>query len=154
MPLEKDVERVLRLLDEVAKGENVADALFDAVVAIQRGCQDRATAGAIDLQQRDRLLTASVRGRAGAGSYLPNDYARASLNAGMWAMAYQVTMWAESLEATSHRNPDDVLDFDEGARIFQNELQIIILRCNKANRMRRLGAPLNAVIRSSQHLGG
>jgi hypothetical protein len=34
------VERCLALLDAVARGENVAAAMFEAVAAIQRGCQD------------------------------------------------------------------------------------------------------------------
>jgi hypothetical protein len=42
-----------------------------------------------------------------------------------------------SLEKTSLRNPDDVLDFDEGARIFQNELENIIHREAKAERARK-----------------
>jgi hypothetical protein len=134
------VERCLTLLDAAARGESVAIVMFEAVVTIQRGRRDRATAGAIDLQQRGRLLTATVRARAGGEAYLLGDHDRASLNAGMWAMAYQITMWAESLEKTSRRNPDDILDFDEGARIFQNELENIILRSNKAERVRKLQA--------------
>jgi hypothetical protein len=55
----------------------------------------------------------------------------------MCATAYQITMWAESLDETSRRMPDDVLDFDEGARIFQNELENIILRENMAGRVRK-----------------
>ena len=131
------VERCLALLDSAARGENVATAMFEAVVAIQRGRQDRATAGPIDLEQRGRLLTASVRAQTGAATHLPADYDRASLNIGMWAIAYQITMWAESLDKTSLRNPDDVLDFHEGARIFQNELENIVLRENKAGRVRK-----------------
>src|SRR5712664_1684176 len=131
------VERCLALLDAAARGENVATAVFEAVVTIQRGRQDRATAGPIDLEQRGRLLTASVRAQAGATKHLPSDYGRASLNTGMWAMAYQITMWAETLDKTSLRNPDDVLDFHDSARIFQNELENIILRENKAGRVRK-----------------
>jgi hypothetical protein len=130
------VERCIALLDAVARGENVAAALFDAVVTIQRGCQDRATAGPLDLEQRGRLLTASVRAQAGATVHLPSDYGRASLNTGMWALAYQITMWAESLDKTSIRMPDDVLDFNEGARVFQNDLENIVLREKKAERAR------------------
>jgi hypothetical protein len=131
------VERCLALLDATARGDNVATALFEAVVTIQRGRQDRVTAGPIDLEQRGRLLTASVRAQTSAATHLPTDYDRASLNTGMWAMAYQITMWAESIERTSSRKPDDVLDFHEGARIFQNELENIILRENKAARVRK-----------------
>jgi hypothetical protein len=54
----------------------------------------------------------------------------------MWATAYQITMWAESLDKTSRRMPDDVLDFNEGARIFQNELENIMLREKIAERAR------------------
>ena len=141
--LEGEVGRVLALLNAAASGKSVANALFEAVVAIQRGCKDRATAGSIDLQQRGRLLTAWVSGWAGAETYLQSDCSRASFNSGGCALAYQITMWAESLEETSRRNPDDVLDYDEGARIFQNELQNIILRSNKAERVRELRARPN-----------
>jgi hypothetical protein len=131
------VERCLASLNAAARGENVATALFDAVVTIQRGGrQDRATAGPIDLEQRGMLLTASVRAQAGATKHLPSDYDRASLNTGMWAMAYQITMWAESIEKTSLRNPDDVLDFHDSVRIFQNELENIMLREKNAERTR------------------
>jgi hypothetical protein len=131
------VERCLALLNAAARGENTATALFEAVVMIQRGREDRVTAGPINLEQRGRLLTASVRAQAGATEHLPNDYGRASLNTGMWAMAYQITMWAESIEKTSLRHPDDVLDFHDSARIFQNELENIILREKKAERTRK-----------------
>jgi hypothetical protein len=134
---EENERRVCDLLDDVARGENVATAMFEAVVTIQRGRQDRVSAGPIDLEQRGRLLTASVRAQAASATHLPTDYDRASLNTGMWAIAYQITMWAESLDKTLLRNPDDVLDFDEGARIFQNELENIILRENKAGRVRK-----------------
>jgi|SRR5712664_3579036 len=135
------VERCLALLDAAARGENVATALFDAVATIQRGRQGRATAGPIDLEQRGRLLTALVRAQAGATKHLPSDYGRASLNTGMCATAYKITMWAESLDETSRRMPDDVLDFHEGARIFQNELENIILRENMAGRVRKRLTP-------------
>jgi hypothetical protein len=131
------VERCLALLDAAARGENIATAMLEAVVAIQRGRQDRVTAGPIDLEQRGRLLTAAVRAQAGATKHLPSDYDRVSLDAGMGAIAYQITMWAESLEKTSRRMPDDVLDFHEGARIFQNELENITLRENRAGRVRK-----------------
>jgi len=127
------VERCLALLDAAARGENTATALFDAVVAIQRGREDRVTDGPINLEQRGMLLTASVRAQMGAATHLP-DYDRASLNAGMWAIAYQITMWAESLDTTSRRKPDDVLDFHDSARIFQNELENIVLREKNAER--------------------
>jgi hypothetical protein len=110
--------------------------MFEAVVTIQRGRQDRATDGPIDLEQRGRLLTASVRAREGAAKHLPSDYGRASLNIGMWAIAYEIAMWEESLDKTSRRNPDDVLDFHDGARIFQNELENIMLREKSAERTR------------------
>ena len=131
------VDRCLALLEAAARGENVATAMFEAVVTIQRGRQDRVTAGPIDLEQRGLLLTASVRAQTGAATHLPTDYDRASLNTGMWAMAYQVAMWEESLDTTSRRNPDDVLDFHDGARIFQNELENIMLREKKAERVRK-----------------
>jgi hypothetical protein len=134
---EENARRVCDLLEAAARGENVATAMFEAVVTIQRGRQDRATTGPIDPEQRGRLLTASMRAQTGAATHLPTDYDRASLNIGMWAMAYQITMWAESLDATSRRNSDDVLDFNEGARILQNELENIILRENKAGRVRK-----------------
>jgi hypothetical protein len=131
------VERCLALLNAAARGENTATALFEAIVMIQRGREDRVTAGPINLEQRGRLLTASVRAQAGATKHLSSDYDRASLNVGMWAMAYQITMWAESIEKTSLRDPDDVPDFHDSARIFQNELENIILRENKAGRVRK-----------------
>ena len=134
---DENVENVLVLLDAAANGEDAINALFEAVVAIQHGRENRATAGAISLEQRGGLLTALVRAQAGATKQLPNSYDRASLNAGMGALAYQITMWAESLDKTSLRNPDDVLDFDEGARIFQNELENIMLREKKAERVRK-----------------
>jgi hypothetical protein len=137
MVASSSVERCLALLDVAARGENIATAMFEAVVTIQRGRQDRVTAGPINLEQRGLLLTASVRAQTGAAAHLPTDYDRASLNNGMWAMAYQITMWAESLDTTSFRNPDDVLDFHEGAHVFQNELENIILRENKAGRARK-----------------
>ncbi len=143
------VERCVELLDAAARGENIATAMFEAVATIQRGRLDRGIAGPIDLEQRGRLLTASVRAHAKATKHLPIDYDRASLNIGMWAMAYQITMWAESLDKTSRRNPDEVSDFHDGARIFQNELENIVLREKKAERMRdRLipnGLPLTPV---------
>jgi hypothetical protein len=131
------IERCLALLDAAARGENVATALFEAVVVIQRGREDRLTAGPIDLEQRGQLLAASVRAQAGAREHLPGYYSRASINAGMWAMAYQIAMWAESADKTSRRMPDDLLDFNEGARIFQNELENISLRENVAGRERK-----------------
>jgi hypothetical protein len=148
------VERCLALLDAAARGENVATALFDAVVTIQRGRQDRVSTGPIDLEQRGRLLTASVRAQAGAAKHLPSDYGRASLNTGMWAMAYQITMWAESLDKTLRRDPDNVLDFNESARIFQNELENIMLREKSAERARKR-LPLKPAVADtcSQHLG-
>jgi hypothetical protein len=135
-PCRSSVERCLALLDAAARGEDVATAMFEAVVIIQRGRQDRTTDGPIDLEQRGRLLTASVRAREGAAKHLPSDYSRASLNTGMWATAYEVFMWEEGLDKTSRRMPDDVLDFHEGARIFQNELENIMLRENRAERTR------------------
>jgi len=99
----------------------------------KRGREDRVTDGPINLEQRGMLLTASVRAQMGAATHLP-DYDRASLNAGMWAIAYQITMWAESLDTTSRRKPDDVLDFHDSARIFQNELENIVLREKNAER--------------------
>jgi hypothetical protein len=129
------VERCLALLNAAARGENIATAMFEAVVTIQRGRQDRVTTGPIDLEQRGRLLTASVRAQTAAATHLPSDYNRASLNTGMWAIAYQITMWAESLGKTSRRHPSDVLDFSDSAHIFQNELENIILRENKAARV-------------------
>jgi hypothetical protein len=130
------VERCLALLDAAARGENVASAMFEALVTIRRGREDRVTDGPIDLEQRGRLLTASVRAQEGAAKHLPTDYDRASLNTGMWALAYQITMWAESLDKTSRRKPDDVLDFHDSARILQNELENIVLREKIAARAR------------------
>ncbi|SHH20913.1 hypothetical protein [Bradyrhizobium erythrophlei] len=130
------VERCIALLDTAARGENVATAMFEAVVMIQRGREDRVTDGSIDPEQRGMLLMASVRAQTGAATHLPTDYDRASLNIGMWAMAYQITMWAESLDKTSRRNSDDVLDFHDGARVLQNELENIVLREKIAERAR------------------
>src|SRR5258708_7382840 len=116
------VERCLALLHAAARGENVAAAMFEAVVMIQRGREDRVADGPINLEQRGRLLVASVRAQEGAAKHLP-DYGRASLNTGMGALSYQIHMWAESLGMTSVRNPDDVLDFHDSARVLQNELE-------------------------------
>jgi hypothetical protein len=135
------VEQCVALLGSVAAGENVAAAMFEAVVAIRRGSLDRVTTGPITLEQRGRLLTASVQASAGARTHLPTDYDRARLNIGMWAVAYQITMWAEPLAKTSLRMPDDVLDFDEGACIFQNELENIVLREKETERTRKRLTP-------------
>jgi hypothetical protein len=124
----RSVESAIAALARAGRGEDVAASLFEAVVAIQNGRRNRATAGSIDLEQRGRLLTASVRARAGAALHLPASYPRAALNAGMWAIAYQVAMWAESTEKTRCRAPCDVLDFDDGAQIFRNELENLVLR--------------------------
>jgi hypothetical protein len=45
-------------------------------------------------------------------------------------------MWAESLDTTSLRNPDDVLDFHDSARVLENELENIVLREKIAERAR------------------
>jgi hypothetical protein len=129
------VERCLALLDAASRGENVAAAMLEAVVTVQRGREDRVTDGPASIEQRGLLLTASVRAQTGVATHLPH-YDRASLNTGMWAIAYQITMWAESLDKTSRRNPDDVLDFHDRARIFQNELENITLREREAERTR------------------
>jgi hypothetical protein len=135
------VERCLALLDAAARGENVATALFEAVVMIQRGREDRVTDGPIGPEQRGTLLAASVRAQAAATKQLPNGYDRASLNAGMGALAYQIHMWAESPERTSRRNQDSVLDFHGDARIFQNELHNIRLSEQKAERAQKPSEP-------------
>jgi hypothetical protein len=140
-PQSLDVKRVSALLDAAARGENVATALFEAVVAIQRGREDRATAGTIGLEQRGTVLRALVRAHAGATKHLPCRYARLALNAGASALAYQIHMWAESLERTSRRNQDSVLDFHADARIFQNELQNISLSEQKAERAQKSREP-------------
>ncbi|MCU1340462.1 MAG: hypothetical protein JWO19_6043, partial [Bryobacterales bacterium] len=97
--------------------------------------EDRVTDGPINLEQRGRLLTASVRAQEGVAEHLP-DYGRASLNTGMWALAYEIHLWAESLDKTARRNPDDVLDFHDSACVFQNELENIVLREKIAERAR------------------
>lgn len=123
-----EVNNIVRLLNEAAEGEDAASALFEAVVAIQNGQHNRSVTGSIDLEQRGRLLTASVEARAGAALHFPASYDRAALNAGMAAIAYQITMWAESTEKTRRRAPHDVLDFDDGAQIFRNELENLVLQ--------------------------
>jgi hypothetical protein len=139
--LDENVEKVLALLEAAARGENVAFHLFEAVVAIQRGREERVAAGAISLEQRGRLLLALTRARVGAAAHLPDSYARAALNTGMAAMAYQIFMWTERPETTARRDPHDVLDFHDDARIFQNEIQNIGLLKRKAERAQNRATP-------------
>jgi hypothetical protein len=132
------VESCAILFEAAGRGGNVANALFEAVVAIQRGGEGRAVSGSIDLAQRHRLLTASVRAQWAAAEHLPIEYDRSSLNAGMCALAYQITIWAESVEQTSRRKPDDLLDIRDATTVFQNELENIVLRERMAGRARQL----------------
>jgi hypothetical protein len=131
------VDQCLALLGAVARGEDVASNLFSAVAIIRHGRQNRGTAGRINREQRGRLNVASVAAQQGAKAHLPVEYDRASLNVGLWAVAYQIMIWAESSETTASRDPDDVLDFDEVARFFQNEMENIALYESTAARAQR-----------------
>jgi hypothetical protein len=135
------VAQCLALLYAVARGEDVANNLFSAVTIIRHGRQNRDTAGRINLEQKNLLNVASVAAQQGAKIHLPVECERASLNVGLGVMAYQIAIWAESIEKTARRNPDDVLDFDEGARVFQNELENIGLRESMAARARKRLSP-------------
>jgi hypothetical protein len=137
------VQRCCALLDAAARGEDTAAALLQAVVTIQRGCQSRAANGQINREQRRLLNLFSVRAKAGAATHLPIDYDRTALSAGMWAVAYEVAMWGESVGRTALRDPDDVLVFQDSARIFQNELENIVLLGQIAERMRGRNTTLN-----------
>jgi hypothetical protein len=140
---QRDVETVIVLFDRAARGEDVASALFEALTVIARCCDEREQNGSIDLDQRHQLSLALVRAHASATQFLPAGYDRSLINAGFAAVSYQIHMWAESMEKTSRRDPDDVLDFHAVARMFRNDLHNTVLREQKdARRQKRTTAPV------------
>lgn len=116
-------EIVHGLLERVTRSDNVACALYEALVQLEQNCEGREGQGSVTLEQRGKLLSALVRAHACATRCLPADYAQLSINAGMAAAACQIQMWAENPHKASRRKADEVRDIHDRARAFREDIR-------------------------------
>jgi hypothetical protein len=123
--LEYRVASVLDMLDQAARGVDVAWSLsnvFETVDRLFLKSNSKITA-----RQRDGLLSTHRSCSDGADEYLPQSYRRQQIEKGMKSLAAQVVIWAETPQRTAKRAQHSVTDTRAFARMFRNDLHNISL---------------------------
>jgi hypothetical protein len=113
------VETIIDDLGRVAAGVDAGWNLSGAMASIAAHYR-HPQAPPITEDQRDRLLIAVVQAQLGADEDLPETVQRSDIELGMWALAAQVTIWAEPRQRVLQRSSALLADVDARARILQN----------------------------------
>jgi signal transduction histidine kinase len=120
------IESILGLLNQAARGENLAWALSSAMSSIMSRCGRRNAPRPND-RQRDRLLAAITAAYLTADRTLPPLSRRSRIFVGMEALAGIVAYWAAADEQRATWLRDAYSDMYAYARIFRNELHNLSL---------------------------
>lgn len=121
----RDIERLLRLLDQAVSGPEEIESLFAATIAIRDACQT----SVLGNEQCVAIIAALARLERATCFHLPEGCTVVRLQAGLRALGGLVRFWAEEPDRRGVWDRRLLLERSRYTKIFANDLENAIL-CN------------------------